>query len=130
MTDAAREEAERLARGQCGAGEIEAVMLIRFGRTLESVLSEAEIGRLQRCGQAELRVRLWQVGMGEVEASATATSTAMWLSRQALGHAADPRALDKEVRELADRFGDMTEEDLRAEVDKLQDALGLPSPRP
>jgi len=102
-------------------------MLTRFGRTLESVLSEAEIGRLQRCGQAELRVRLWRVGMGEVEASATATSTAMWLSRQALGHAADPRALDKELREEAERFRNMTEAEVEAEVDKLQNALRLPA---
>ena len=127
MTDRARVEAEALARAQCTPGEIEAVMLSQHGRTLESVISPAEIVRLQRCGQAELRLRLWQVGMGEAEAPATATSTAMWLSRQALGHSPDPRALDKEVREMAARFDGMTEAELVQEIESLRTTLKLGS---
>lgn len=125
MTDRARIKAETLARAQCTAGEIEAVMLSEHARTLESVISRAEIGRIQRCGQAELRLRLWQVGMGEAEAPATATSTAMWLSRQTLGHSSDPRALDKEVREMAARFEQMTDAEQAAELSNIAEMLGL-----
>ncbi len=100
-------------------------MLSEHARTLESVISRAEIGRIQRCGQAELRLRLWQVGMGEAEAPAAATSTAMWLSRQALGHSPDPRALDKEVQVMVERFQQMTESERMAELSRIREELGL-----
>lgn len=98
-------------------------MRMRFDVALDAVVSPLEIGRLQRCGQAELRLRLWDVAMGHAEATATATSTAMWLSRQALGHRSDAKRQDAEVRELAERFTAMTEAELGAELDRIRDAL-------
>ncbi len=118
-----RAHAEVLARAQCSAAEIEAVMRVRFDLALLDVLSPLEIGRLQRCGQAELRLRLWDVAMGHTEGAATATSTAMWLSRQSLGHRSDARGGDAEVREMAERFTAMTEAELGTELDRMREVL-------
>jgi len=114
-----RAHAEVLARAQCSAAEIEAVMRVRFDLALLDVLSPLEIDRLQRCGQAELRLRLWDVAMGHTEAAATA----MWLSRQSLGHRSDARGGDAEVREMAARFAGMTEAELGTELDRMREVL-------
>ena len=58
--------------------------------------------------------------MGHAEADAAATSTAMWLSRQVLGHRSGGRGADAEIRESSERFTAMTEAELGAELDRMR----------